>query len=77
MIQKAELEGYKSEEAPAISGIKQDAVVDSRIIEESRVEDKHYTGEGKPLAETSSTDVVAEEKCSYCRRRGIRCYIRC
>ncbi|KJV87324.1 type IV secretion system VirB6 family domain protein, partial [Anaplasma phagocytophilum str. CRT53-1] len=59
--QKAELEGYKSEEAPAISGIKQDAVVDSRIIEESRVDDKHYTGEGESLAEVASTDVVAEE----------------
>ncbi|EOA63169.2 type IV secretion system protein, partial [Anaplasma phagocytophilum] len=59
--QKAELEGYKSEEAPAISGIKQDAVVDSRIIEESRVEDKHYTGEGESPAEVASTDVVAEE----------------
>ncbi|KJV66335.1 type IV secretion system VirB6 family domain protein [Anaplasma phagocytophilum str. ApNP] len=59
---KAELEGDKSEEAPAISGIKQDAVVDSRIIEESRVDDKHYTGEGKPLAEVASADVVTEEK---------------
>ncbi|WP_433846498.1 type IV secretion system protein [Anaplasma phagocytophilum] len=58
---KAELEGDKSEEAPAISGIKQDAVVDSRIIEESRVDDKHYTGEGKPLAEVASADMVAEE----------------
>ncbi|KJV63633.1 type IV secretion system VirB6 family domain protein [Anaplasma phagocytophilum str. ApMUC09] len=60
--QKTELEGDKSEEAPAISGIKQDAVVDSRIIEESRVEEKHYTGEGKPLAEAALADGVTEEK---------------
>ncbi|KJV83280.1 trbL/VirB6 plasmid conjugal transfer family protein [Anaplasma phagocytophilum str. HGE2] len=59
--QKAELEGDKSEEAPAISGIKQDAVVDSRIIEASRVEGKDYTVEGKPLAEAASADVVTEE----------------
>ncbi|WP_248887010.1 type IV secretion system protein [Anaplasma phagocytophilum] len=59
--QKAELEGDKSEEEPAISGIKQDAVVDSRIIEASEVEGKDYTGDGKPLAEVALTDVVTEE----------------
>ncbi|KJV64107.1 type IV secretion system VirB6 family domain protein [Anaplasma phagocytophilum str. ApMUC09] len=30
-------------------------------VEASRVDDKHYTGEGKPLAEVASADVVTEE----------------
>ncbi|WP_155375864.1 hypothetical protein [Anaplasma phagocytophilum] len=30
-------------------------------VEASRVDDKHYTGEGESLAEVASTDVVAEE----------------
>ncbi|WP_249548500.1 type IV secretion system protein [Anaplasma phagocytophilum] len=58
-----ELESDKNEAEPAISGIKQDAIVDSGIIEESGVKGKDYTGEGGPLAESASTEAeVAREK---------------
>ncbi|WP_180843772.1 type IV secretion system protein [Anaplasma phagocytophilum] len=68
---KAELESDKSEAEPAISGIQQDPVADSGIIEKSRVEDKDYTGEGKPLAEAASSDVATEDKVVPAGEEGV------
>ncbi|WP_155736481.1 type IV secretion system protein, partial [Anaplasma phagocytophilum] len=68
---KAELESDKSEAEPAISGIKQDTVADSGIVEKSRVEDKQYTGEGEPLAEAASADVVTEDKVVSAGEEGV------
>ncbi|WP_081265393.1 putative sodium/potassium/calcium exchanger, partial [Anaplasma phagocytophilum] len=59
---KAELESDKSKAEPVISGIQQDPVADSGIIEESRVEGKYYTGEGETPAEAASSDVATEDK---------------